>query len=42
MTEVTTVKVSKNDKKNPKGAIDAVVIEDKTEDKKKKKKKGSK
>ena len=42
MTEVTEVKVSKNDKKNPKGAVDAVVIEDKTEDKKKKKKKGSK
>lgn len=42
MTEVTDFKVSKNDKKNPKGAVDAVVIEDKTEDKKKKKKKGSK
>ena len=42
MTEVTEVKVSKNDKKSPKGAVDAVVIEDKTEDKKKKKKKGSK
>ena len=42
MTEVTAIKVSKNDKKNPKGAVDAVVIEDKTEDKKKKKKKGSK
>ena len=36
------IAVSKNDKKNPKGAVDAVVIEDKTEDKKKKKKKGSK